>query len=149
MRIIPKRIDVYKRQALLHDIGRASQYETGIPHDRAGALLAETVLKDCGFDEDETAEILDAVGRHRSKSEAEERPLAWISCPPRTKAWREAVPPVSYTHLRSAPSWRFCVVTSASLSNTEICMLPDPTSAMAVPFWMILLNSFSLAAMAL
>ncbi len=73
---LPVRKDMIYAAALLHDIGRASQYETGIPHDRAGALLAETVLKDCGFDEDETAEILEAIGRHRSKSEAEERPLA-------------------------------------------------------------------------
>ena len=29
--------------ALLHDIGRARQYEDGTPHDEAGAVIAETI----------------------------------------------------------------------------------------------------------
>ncbi|MCI8551035.1 MAG: HD domain-containing protein [Lachnospiraceae bacterium] len=75
---LPLKKDVIYGAALLHDIGRASQYETGIPHDQAGALIAETVLMDCGFDETECAEILGAIGRHRSKAAAEEEILAKV-----------------------------------------------------------------------
>ena len=66
---IPVQKDMIYAAALLHDIGRASQYETGIPHDCAGAGIAEVILKDCGFDEAERAEILDAIGNHREKRE--------------------------------------------------------------------------------
>lgn len=72
---IPVKKDIIYAAALLHDIGRASQYETGIPHDHAGALIAETVLCECGFDQEERGEILDAIAHHRSKSEAEESDL--------------------------------------------------------------------------
>src|SRR5699024_6500910 len=39
---------VFYAAALLHDIGRAVQYETGEPHQLAGILLAGQVLEDCG-----------------------------------------------------------------------------------------------------
>ena len=35
--------------ALLHDIGRHLQYTQNIPHDEAGAQLAEIIMADCGF----------------------------------------------------------------------------------------------------
>ena len=35
--------------ALLHDIGRHLQYAKNIPHDEAGAQLAEIIMADCGF----------------------------------------------------------------------------------------------------
>ena len=47
---LPFQKDIIYAAALLHDVGRAAQYETGIPHDQAGALLAETILSECGFD---------------------------------------------------------------------------------------------------
>lgn len=47
--------------ALLHDIGRYRQYEEGIPHEKASAVLAPGILKDCGFDEKETEQIVDAI----------------------------------------------------------------------------------------
>lgn len=50
--------------ALLHDIGRAAQYQTGVPHEEAGVQLAEPILRDCGFAQDEIFEILEAVGEH-------------------------------------------------------------------------------------
>ena len=52
--------------ALLHDIGRARQYEDGVPHEQESARLAETILPECGFDKAETAEILDAILSHRT-----------------------------------------------------------------------------------
>ena len=51
--------------ALLHDIGRANQYEYGTPHDEAGSEIAGTILKDCGFDEDEISMIKEAISGHR------------------------------------------------------------------------------------
>lgn len=39
--------------ALLHDIGRFLQYSKGISHEEAGAELAEEILKDCGFKQEE------------------------------------------------------------------------------------------------
>jgi len=77
---LPVKKDMIYAAALLHDIGRASQYETGIPHDQAGTLIAETVLYDCGFDEREVHDILDAIGHHRSAGEAETMPLAKLIC---------------------------------------------------------------------
>lgn len=73
---IPLKKDMIYAAALLHDIGRASQYETGIPHDQAGALIAERILTDCGYDAAECTEILEAIGCHRSKKAAEEKPLS-------------------------------------------------------------------------
>lgn len=60
--------------AFLHDIGRHLQYEKGIPHEEASALLAEEILKDCGFTEEESWKILEAVQGHRTKQEAGDFP---------------------------------------------------------------------------
>lgn len=54
--------------ALLHDIGKWRQYEEQIPHERAGALLAESILRDTGFDEEECARILAAILNHRREN---------------------------------------------------------------------------------
>ncbi len=54
---------------LLHDIGRARQYSQGIPHEQAGAAIAEEILPDCGFTEEEQAEILYLIRSHRVKGE--------------------------------------------------------------------------------
>ena len=54
--------------ALLHDIGRAEQYRSGIPHDEAGAQIAEQILADLNFSESEKAQILTAIGEHRSST---------------------------------------------------------------------------------
>ena len=43
--------------ALLHDIGRAEQYRSGIPHDEAGAQIAEQILRELSFDPSEIQEI--------------------------------------------------------------------------------------------
>ena len=54
--------------ALLHDIGRRRQYEDGTPHEIESARIAETVLPECGFDETETNQILEAILSHRSET---------------------------------------------------------------------------------
>lgn len=64
--------------ALLHDIGRHLQYAEGIPHEKASAALAPEILQECGFDDKETGVIIEAIGKHRDKSVAEEENLNGI-----------------------------------------------------------------------
>ncbi len=52
--------------ALLHDIGKHRQYEEGIPHEQASALIAPEILRECGFAEKETSAIIDAILAHRN-----------------------------------------------------------------------------------
>lgn len=54
--------------ALLHDIGRARQYEDGTPHDEAGAIIAEQILKELGFSPEEIQAIVSAIRGHRSET---------------------------------------------------------------------------------
>ena len=42
--------------ALLHDIGRARQYEDGTPHDEAGAVIAQQILTELGFSSEQETE---------------------------------------------------------------------------------------------
>lgn len=71
--------DILYAAALLHDIGRAEQYRSGVPHDRAGAELAELILRDCGYSEGERLLILAAISSHRNPGEGSElaRALYW------------------------------------------------------------------------
>ena len=51
--------------ALLHDIGRHLQYTKNIPHDEAGAQLAEIIMAACGFSPAEREEVAQAILQHR------------------------------------------------------------------------------------
>lgn len=64
--------------ALLHDIGRHLQYTDGIPHDRASAMLADIILKDCGFQAEEQKVILSAISEHRTAGTAAKKDLAGL-----------------------------------------------------------------------
>lgn len=64
--------------ALLHDIGRFLQYSKGISHEEAGAELAEEILKDCGFEQEEQKEILSAIASHRNVETRQEQSLAGL-----------------------------------------------------------------------
>lgn len=64
---VPK--DVIYAAALLHDIGRAIQYEEKIPHHEAGAEIARVVLKDCGYGPSEIVQITEAVAAHQNRRE--------------------------------------------------------------------------------
>lgn len=55
--------------ALLHDIGRAREYENGTPHDKAGALIAEQILLELAFSGDEITAIVSAIRGHRSRDD--------------------------------------------------------------------------------
>lgn len=61
--------------ALLHDLGRHLQYENGIPHAEASALIAPEILNECGFDNKTTSVIISAISTHGKKKEAEAEPL--------------------------------------------------------------------------
>ncbi len=67
--------DLIYGAALLHDIGKHRQYEEGVPHEEAGALIAPVILRDCGFDDNETGVITDAIRQHRNSETAAERNL--------------------------------------------------------------------------
>ena len=60
---IPK--DIIYATALLHDLGRADQYEKGISHEEAGAILAKEILKDCGYKTAERKRMVDTILKHR------------------------------------------------------------------------------------
>lgn len=64
--------------ALLHDMGRHVQYEDDTPHELASAEIAPQILKDCGFDESETAVIVSAIRSHRDISVSEENDLRGV-----------------------------------------------------------------------
>ncbi|MGH4139799.1 HD domain-containing protein [Clostridium sp.] len=52
--------------ALLHDIGRAKEYENGTPHDTSSIIIAKNILQQCSYNTEETNKILEAIGNHRS-----------------------------------------------------------------------------------
>lgn len=51
--------------ALLHDIGKWRQYVEGIDHALVSAEIAEGILKDCCFQQEEREMILEAIKKHR------------------------------------------------------------------------------------
>lgn len=51
--------------AILHDIGRWREYETGEDHAVCGAEMAVEILKRVGFTMDETKIITQAISEHR------------------------------------------------------------------------------------
>lgn len=61
--------------ALLHDLGRHVQYETGVPHEIPSGEFAPEILKDCGFNDSETRIIVEAILHHRDGDVKEERNL--------------------------------------------------------------------------
>lgn len=71
------RKDVVYAAALLHDIGKGLQYESGTPHHLASAELAGVILPDCGYDSEEIQAITQAIRLHR-KPTAEDAPLVGL-----------------------------------------------------------------------
>ena len=67
--------DVVYAAALLHDLGRAEQIESGIPHEDAGAMLAERILPDAGFSAEETDAVIAAIRCHRGSAPADAREM--------------------------------------------------------------------------
>ena len=61
--------------ALLHDIGRWQQYETGEDHAAVSAKLAPAILEECGFYGAEKEQIVSAIATHREAGVKDERSL--------------------------------------------------------------------------
>lgn len=53
--------------AILHDIGKSFQYEVGIPHEIASWEIAEIILKDYKFNNEEIELIKQGILGHRNK----------------------------------------------------------------------------------
>ena len=64
--------------ALLHDCGKHLQYEIGTPHELASAEIAPKILRSCGFDDNETHVIVEAIRSHRELSVSEEPTLQGV-----------------------------------------------------------------------
>ena len=79
---LEEQLDIYKEYiyaaALLHDIGRHVQYENGTSHEKASAQLASGILERCGFAQEETAVIVEAIQSHREASLAYRKDLAGV-----------------------------------------------------------------------
>lgn len=58
--------------ALLHDLGRIDQYETGRPHEEAGAERADKLLDAIGYPAEGREKIRQAVLGHRGSGSAQE-----------------------------------------------------------------------------
>ena len=58
--------------ALLHDIGRVMQYENGVSHHEGSVILAEEILKNTSYDDEEISIIIDAIKYHRNIENASE-----------------------------------------------------------------------------
>lgn len=67
--------DIIYATALLHDVGRVEEYKGIMPHHEAGAKLALALLPTMGYDANEVAYIVEAIGRHRTPDEQEENTL--------------------------------------------------------------------------
>lgn len=55
--------------ALIHDIGRGEEYESGEPHDAASVRLGRPMLYRAGFSEDDTQAICAAIAAHRQSAQ--------------------------------------------------------------------------------
>ncbi len=69
--VLENNIDIEKEiiysAALLHDIGRWKQYIESIPHEKASYELANDILSECNYMQEEKAIILDAILNHRNE----------------------------------------------------------------------------------
>ncbi|WP_297810563.1 HD domain-containing protein [uncultured Finegoldia sp.] len=59
--------------ALLHDLGRADEIDTGINHNILSVKIAEEILKDLKFDDKSKSRILNAIKYHRYKIKNKDR----------------------------------------------------------------------------
>lgn len=80
--VLEEKLDIDKEwvyaAALLHDMGKHVQYADGTPHEKASGEIAPKILKDCGFDEEETAVIVEAILSHRDANAASEKNLKGV-----------------------------------------------------------------------
>lgn len=51
--------------ALLHDIGRPKEIESGVSHSILSGRLSQDILRNTGYNEDEIGRVVDAIRTHR------------------------------------------------------------------------------------
>jgi uncharacterized protein len=68
-------MDILIPAALLHDIARPCEKETGIPHETEGARRAGLYLASIGYDSRRIPAITDAISTHRFRSAEKPRTL--------------------------------------------------------------------------
>lgn len=108
--------DVIYAAALLHDIGRSKEYTDGIPHDEAGTIIAEEILKKTSYSEKEREAIITAVRGHRGHSEHEEA--------------RGLIKRLSYVIKRADKESRLCLICDAR----DTCKWPDDKKNMDIKY---------------
>ena len=59
--------------ALLHDLGRADEVDTGINHSILSQEIAKVILKDLNFDDFSKQRIINAIKNHRTKEKNDDR----------------------------------------------------------------------------
>lgn len=59
--------DIIYASALLHDAGRYRQYMDNVPHQQASVELAEEILPQCGYTNEEIEDIKSAINTHRNE----------------------------------------------------------------------------------
>lgn len=69
--VLEKKLDISKdvvyAAGLLHDIGRVAQYEQGLEHHLESARIAEKVMAECGYEENEIHVVTEAIKSHRNE----------------------------------------------------------------------------------
>ncbi len=61
--------EVIYAAALLHDIGRWVEYQTGEDHAQVSATLALPILEECGYNSEEIEIIVKAISEHRAHAD--------------------------------------------------------------------------------
>ena len=59
--------------ALLHDLGRADEVDTGINHSILSQEIAQEILEDLDFNDESKQRIINAIKNHRTKEKIDDR----------------------------------------------------------------------------
>lgn len=59
--------------ALLHDLGRADEVDTGINHSILSQEIAKEILEDLDFNDESKQRIINAIKNHRTKEKNDDR----------------------------------------------------------------------------
>lgn len=71
-------VELVYAAALLHDIGRDVQYETGSLHEVESAKIAPYILRECDFSQEEIKQIVEAIREHGNEQSKYRRDLTGI-----------------------------------------------------------------------
>ncbi len=68
---LPVSIRVLQAAALLHDVGRPREFETGVSHSILSGEMSKPLLQELAYTESEIQHIMDAIRTHRFSEELE------------------------------------------------------------------------------